>query len=909
MNLLNITSKFPKLTLIIVLGITAFFGYQLKNLKIDSSIDSLLIKTDPDYQYYVKTKDWFGSDNVTSLVIKDPSLYTQKKLEILQNLVFEMEVWEEVEKVDSLFTSPHFENIEGTLQTVPLLDFIPETSEEIGKIKQRALRNPFFNKTLINETGDLMTINISLVPNSTDPKQDIKFARKLENTIQTLKGDFEEVFQIGTPELTREIENGVLSDQKLIIPISLATIIFLLFITMGSFKSAFFPIVTGVLSVIWTFGQMALLEIPVQMLTMGIPVLLLVIGSTEDTHIISEYDEALHLKRGLKDQALKYLSQKISIPILLTTITTTVGFGTIVLNDIQLLKEFGIACSIGMLYNFFITIFIAPILLKIFTESVEHEVTEEFDSSPVKEEKEETFTKLAGHLNTFIQSNQKYILTTTIVLIVLGFIFSNFVTTNNSSLDMLKEDSTIRKNISKTDREIGGIFTFYLSLEAPKNKNFKNHELATLVFKIENLKKKYPEFLSGQSYTSLLALIHREFNDGQPNMYEIPQNTNLINQYFLFLSPDDLRNFLTLDYLKANIIFRHNISSTVRTLQIIEELDIAVTEILSGSGIKHRFTGSRFLTDKASKNIVESQISSLFIICVCVFLIIYFLFMDIRIALLSMIPNIIPILILFTVMGLFDIYLDVGTCNIAAVAIGIAADDTLHFLARLEQNLKILFSKTEAIKKTLEQELRPIFCTSLSLAIGLLILGTSTFVPLIKFGSLLALCIFVAFLADILITPALAKFMDESKFISIVEIFRYRIPPFVIKSSKAFTNIDPKTARNIVLNGNIIELEKSSNIRHETLKKHICLLLQGQVDILKTSKRRGEENDAIQWRQYGPGEIIALKDIDIELREINAQALNHCKLLVINSKFIDKIKNNYPQVSDQLDLNLGHFFS
>ena len=171
------------------------------------------------------------------------------------------------------------------------------------------------------------------------------------------------------------------------------------------------------------------------------------------------------------------------------------------------------------------------------------------------------------------------------------------------------------------------VFLLFISLfSAPKGKNFKEHELAQLVFKIENLKNKYPEFISGQSYTSLLALIHREFNDGTNKNYKIPSNTNLLNQYFLFISPDDLRNFLTLDYLKANVIFRHNISSTLKTLKIIRELDLEIKEILKGSGIAHRFTGRRFLTDKASQDIVESQVSSLIIISICVFIIILFLF-------------------------------------------------------------------------------------------------------------------------------------------------------------------------------------------------------------------------------------------------------------------------------------------
>ena len=133
MGLLNFTSKFPKVTIFIVLITTIFFGRQIQDLKIDSSIENLLIQTDEDYQYYLKTKDWFGSDNVTSIILRDSKLYTKEKLETLQNLVFEMETWKEIEKINSIFTSTHFENLDGTLQTVPLLDFIPKEDKEIKK--------------------------------------------------------------------------------------------------------------------------------------------------------------------------------------------------------------------------------------------------------------------------------------------------------------------------------------------------------------------------------------------------------------------------------------------------------------------------------------------------------------------------------------------------------------------------------------------------------------------------------------------------------------------------------------------------------------------------------------------------------------------------------------------------------
>lgn len=888
MSILNLTHRFPKITLLFIVLVTAFYAIKLPQIKTDSSINSLFIHSDPEYIFYEEAKDWFGSDSITSIVFKDKQLYSSHKLALIQNFVYSMETWQEVEKVDSLFTSTHFENVEKTLQTVPLLDFIPESKAEIDQIKSRALNNPFFSKTLINTQGDLLTVNISIdKAQDKDGNLEKLFASKLEDELDKLRPEFDQIFQLGRPMLAKHLDEGMHQDITYILPISILLILIILFLTMKSGISAIFPIITGVISIIWTIGQMAILDIPIQMLTSTIPLLLLVIGSTEDTHIIAEYDEALEVKKNIADNALNYLSQKISIPIFLTTITTAIGFGTIVLNDIKLLTEFGIACSIGMIFNFIITIALGPILLKTFIKKPSEHIESTF------------FEKLSDHLFAYISAHTTKIILLFSTLVIAGLFYSTQVITNNSSINMLKSSNPLRKNLKTINNEVGGLFTYFLVLEAPQDKNFKDYEIAELVFKIEQLKEKYPEFISAQSYTSLLALIHREFTEGADNKYEIPKNTKLIHQYFLFISPDDLRKFLTLDYKKANIVFRHNIYESIKTLEIQEKLTREVENILDGSGIKFHFTGSRVLTDRAIHDIINSQTLSILIISACVFLIILFLFRDFKIAALSLIPNLAPILALFAIMGAFGIYLDVGTCNVAAVAIGIAADDTLHFLSRFEQNLKIYFDKKLAIQTTIKQEIRPISCTSFALMCGLAALGFCTNMPAIKFGTLLAFCIGIAFISDIFITPLLMLFIDESKFISITEIFRYRIAPYIIKSSHLFRQIDIKTARNMIINGRIIEFEKGQTI-DKLEGNQAFFIIQGEIESFRVNNRSQDNNEKVLIQKFTPGQVYKTAAKDSNLISIPN---GHCKALIVNKNYIERMKNNYPEASDSLDKN------
>ena len=317
----------------------------------------------------------------------------------------------------------------------------------------------------------------------------------------------------------------------------------------------------------------------------------------------------------------------------------------------------------------------------------------------------------------------------------------------------------------------------------------------------------------------------------------------------------------------------------------------------------------------ATKNIISSQVSSILFITLCVFILILFLYRDFKIACLALIPNLFPILFMFGIMGLFDIYLDVGTCNVAAVAIGIAADDTLHFLARMEQNVKIYFDKYLSIQNTILEEIRPISCTSISLSVGLSMLGFSTFVPLIKFGLLISLVICIAYVADIIITPILMSFVDENKFISLVEIFRYRISPHVLKTAKIFRDIEIKVARKMILNGKIIEIEKHQNAETTQYSNSLFFIIQGNMQVYRNSLRNNantellSQDNKIILANLSPGEIFG--ELENEKRlysDYNIQALNHCKLLIFNPKFIDKLKNNFPDWANILERNIDELF-
>lgn len=350
----------PWIVILTVLIVTLAALYGARNIRVDASTEGMMIQGDPAQDYYHKTLKKFGTDNITVIFIEDKKLFTPEKLKFLDDLVFEFEELKGVGKVESLYSVTNFKGVEGGLETNPLIEWPPETLEEAEKIRADALRTPIFRDSLISKDGTVTAINLFVDKDPEDPEFNVKFSRKVDKIIESFNNRFDNIFQIGLSYTRRLITENILGDTVKLVPLAAFVLLLTLVISMRSASGALLPILTAGTSIIWTAGFMGFADIPLNVLTVIVPALIIVIGSTEDIHILSEYLDAIEETKGEKSAAIKIMAGKVGTAVLLTSLTTFIGFLSITLNQIMMLKQFGIVAAFGLFVNPIATCMLAP---------------------------------------------------------------------------------------------------------------------------------------------------------------------------------------------------------------------------------------------------------------------------------------------------------------------------------------------------------------------------------------------------------------------------------------------------------------------------------------------------------------------------------------------------------------------
>ncbi len=855
-RILTFGRDFPKFTGLFLFVLTALSLYRLPMLEYDFTLDRLLMEGDPRAEVYNQVTQTFGSDNITTIYIQDKELFTADKLKRIKEAIRGIEKLQKVSKVESLFNSTSFSNMGDTLSTLPLFDTIPSDQSEIDRLVTIARNNPLFNKKLIAESGNVIGVQVHAIVGDHDAEFNKHLSESLEKYVLELRPYFENVFQLGTPIIYDQIGQGIIGDQKVLLPLSLLVIAASMFYFLRMFSGAFLPLATGGISLLWTIAFMTYAGIPGHLLISMMPLMLFIIGATEDTHVMSEYIEGLE-HEGDRSRAITYFAKKISVAILMTSVTTIIGFATVMVNKIIMLKEFGLVLAVALFFNFIVTILFIPWYLSLFGEK-----KSPFEASDqgAQEDQEKFSAKLFRKLADVIYS---VTLHRKVLLILMILFYSGFtlyhgkdVKADNGALSNFKENSEIRQNVVTFNKSFPGITNFYIALKAPGHRPFRKHENLQKVLEIFQFIEHSKTWGGARSFAEMIALVNRELNKSAPSEFQIPENDALISQYLLFFTRQDMEHFVSADYSQANIVVNHQIISSHKYIEELEVLKGQLTEMLKGTGITFELTAKSILNAEAGETIVTSQIESIILTVMMIFLLMALLFWSFKVALFSIVPNVLPILGFFGFMGLFEIPLNIGTSVIAVISIGIAVDDTIHFFFRFNEYLKEFGTKEEALKATLKAETRPMVTTSLSLSIGLCLALFSSFVPIIAMGTLTALVMGFALVSDLFVTPQVLMSGNFKGFVTVLDLWACKVPSQFWKITDYMGQMTIDEAKRLLLGVKVI-----SNHRREP-KRIVAaefFVLRGRVELVRKASRQGEEGELLAVRAFEAGAMIREK--------------------------------------------------
>jgi predicted RND superfamily exporter protein len=745
-KIFSLIIKYPWLSLIISLLVSLPFLYFLPHIKTVENVDYFTLEGDPDIAYYENFKKVFGNDEFFIISFKDKDIFTKANLSLIRDISTSLEEIDEVRKVISLSTVADTIGEEDYFLVQNFLHEIPEDKIALEQLKQKAIHNPLYRDSLISMDGSTTAI----VVYTHDRPQDQAYRQRLINKTFDLLHEYDQSNKsfhlVGWPLMNLRLSEYMEKDVSRFIPIVYLMISVVIFILFRNGKVALLSFLNVTLCLSCTMGFLAMIGATLNNVTSIIPPLIMALSLADTIHVFTHY-LSNKTESGETKSALLKAVRDVYKPCLLTSITTIAGFLSLRLSNIPPIQEFALISSMGIVLAFIFSFLFLPALIVIFSPSPRNRGAD-------------TIHLIAGILRKVMQVNIRYgnyVLIIGILLLVIAAFFTAQIKVETDLVKFFKRSLPLRQSLIFLENNLSGIETINISIKGDAKDIFKMPN--NLLF-IETLQK-YIDSLPGidttNSFVDFIKDMNESFHNEDKSYYVVPESRELIAQYLLLYDSDDIDDYINSSFDHAQIIARTSRHSTRDLETIIQQIENFLKEEKTPAGLKARITGGAVLSAKISSNMVSGQIKSLSLAVIVISILMFIVFRSFSLGVVSMIPNIFPIILNFGIMGAVGIPLNTATSLIAAVAIGIAVDDTIHFLYNYRKERRGKRERREAIQNTIWIKGKAMVTTSIILASGFGVLLLSSFSPTIQFGGLTALIMLSALAGDLLFLPAILR--------------------------------------------------------------------------------------------------------------------------------------------------------
>jgi len=744
----NILYKFishkPWALVIAIFSITIFFLLGALKLEFDPSIKSMVPKQHEFLQTMDEIDDLFGGTTILVLAVESDSLlysHTLEKYQAFTDSLLDIDI---VDKVVSLYSSSKISSSEDGFQIDPLIEQFPKTDTEVEELKTYLNNTSRVVGNIVSEDFRMMSFICQLTV-SFDYDE-----HKLVNTIEELVKQFEgpeNIYFAGMPVTRANVTDQMRRDMSIFLPVGLALMILFLIFSFRSWLGVVLPLIVVVISTIWTLGLMGYLGLDLPFTGILIPVMLIAITNNYGIHIISHYyDYSKDDLKASRAQIIKKTLESVSFPIFIAGLTTVLGFLGLLSHILPKARELGIFVAFGIFIAFIISVFLIPAILNI-------------ANRPAILSKPQSFKRINAGLyhwgKFFIKYNRTTIISTVLLLIIAGFGIK-LVSVDSNPNNYYKKDARIRIHNDAISHGFGGTAQISVLIEGNA---FDPQVLHNIDLLAEHFKQ-YPLVSQTASIVDVVKTIHMAFNDGDSTFYSIPEDEELIAQYIFLYSLTDTQSGISVliddvDFPdNSQLIVRIKGINTNQISAIVNETQDFIQTNFAGMGTM-KLSGGAAMLGTLAQLIVKGQMVSLTISLFVMFLIMSIVFRSIIGGIISVIPLISAIIIVFGFMGYANIDLDIATAMLSSIMIGVGIDYTVHFLWHVKEHIKEGQDLNKAIFTTLKLSGKGIVFNALSVIIGFSVLLLSIFVPVNFFGLLILLSIGMCLVGALALLPAI----------------------------------------------------------------------------------------------------------------------------------------------------------
>jgi uncharacterized protein len=797
-------SKFTLFFLTILIGLSL---YQAKNFNLDASSDALLLEGDPDLKYLREVNETYGSKDFLVLTYTPVSSFIEK--ETILNLQLLKSKIEKLTWVDSVITiidvpllKSTDDNLMDRLKNYKTLAY-PEIDRKRGF--DEIINSPIYKNYVISEDGKTSGIVVYLKKDERlaeyikikdkyfnqsidtglskeDKKNYKKFIKEYEDyknlynirnhqniteirDVISKYGENAKIHLGGIPMIADDMMSFIKND---IVVFGIGVFIFIIFtlwLIFKNFKWVIIPLLGCATSVIIMIGLLGLIGWKVTVISSNFIALMLILNMAMNIHVTVRF---LQLKKEFpnftKDEAVLEASKKMMLPILYTVLTTICAFLSLVFSGIKPIIDFGWMMTLGLLVSLLITFLLLPSLLNLFSTDNE---------TNIKDTEKSFITSLLG---SFTKNNGILIFAPTLLIIFLSIVGIFKLEVENSFINYFDKETEIYKGMKKIDDDLGGTTPLYIILKFPIKQKNTNEDDEFDEWEEENdvtedkskywfTRDKMDKIIKVHDYLDALPEIGKVLSFG--SILRVAENLNNKELQSLEIAvlyskiPDSIKNEIVSPYIsvekdEARISVR--IKDSLENLKRNDLINKINSELNSELGLEkdeYKLAGVLILFNNLLQSLFKSQILTLGVVMLGIFLMFFILFRNVILSFIGVVPNFIAAFFILGIIGLLGIPLDMMTITIAAITIGIAVDNSIHYIYRFKEEFKKINNYNQTLDRCHSTVGIAILNTSITIVFGFSILILSNFIPTIYFGVFTGIAMLLAMISVLTLLPKL----------------------------------------------------------------------------------------------------------------------------------------------------------
>lgn len=724
-------------------------------LALDPSTEPLLPRGDPARAIYEKAIHEFGNDEIFVIaLVTERDVFERDNLLLLQRVHKQIAQLPGVQKVSSLADTVSFRYVpeEDWVDVGRLMEDVPASQPELAALRARAMGDSLLRRNLVAEDGHAAGISVRFREMSDKEFIESRLDEQIAAVLADATHPGVRFHVAGRPHAKASVYRGMVRDLTVLVPIAVLAIALVLALATGTRRGVLLPIGNVLVAVLWTFAAMALLGRPLTILSSMLGPELIAIGSVFGIHMVAGFDEERAGPGDAREITARTLGHE-TLPMAIAAATTEIGFAALCLSDVPAIAEFGAFAVLGVGCVTFLALTAIPAVLALL------EPRRDVSALPASLARwsERFVLELKNGLARISAASARHadrcIVAGLLASGVAAYAIPNIVI-DTDYLSFFDEDSPVRRDFDAVNEQLAGAIPIYVVLSGSGPGAFR--EPATLRA-IETLKERadaIPGVSRSAAITDTLRVMNRAIEGDDPAQERIPEDRSAVMELYQLAPKEEVARFSNVNQSRANLVVRTGEVGSASVRDLVARLHAVLDDVLP-PGITGETTGNAILLARSADGIAGGQLQSVAAAATVIFVLVTIALRSWKLGVIAMIPNLLPVAMFFALLGLGAAPLSLPTSLIGSVALGIAIDDTVHFLVRYRRERSAGLSPADAARVTGLRVGVPIATAAIMLSSGFAVIALSSFATLREFGVLFAVTVGFCLLAELVLMPAL----------------------------------------------------------------------------------------------------------------------------------------------------------